>query len=473
MTLAALSWLKSWLLSWAAPKPWQTNAALLGLGAGLIGFSVQFLREAHSFSIGFSGVSSWMALLYLAAVAIVLAFPANTDRYTFPIVLAVALACRLLVLFPAPFLSTDVYRYVWDGIVQHAHISPYRYVPADPELSFLRAPHQAIYDHINRRDYARTIYPPAAQALFFLVSWISPTVTAMKAAMVLFECITVAALLRLLRAMGTPRERTIVYAWCPLAIWEFAGNGHLDAVAIAFIVLALLFRYRRNPVLTGVFLALAILTKLYPVVLLLALYQRGRDEGKLPGWTMPVTVVAMMAGFYAIYLSAGKLVFGFAGGYVKEEGMDSGARFFLLELAQRVPGLQSLPNAAFIAFAAGVFLALTLWAWRTGCRRGGALAEFLAPTFAFAIALMLLFSPHYPWYIAWLIPFLVLMPSLPMFTYLCGFFYLCTTALAVGYGPKQFLLNEYLYGWTALAGIISLALHFLKRRIAFHRMRPA
>jgi hypothetical protein len=451
-----------WAGRWCAPKPWQTNAALLGLGAGLVGFSVQFLHEAHHYSIGFSGVSSAMAVLYLAAVAILLAFPANTSRYTFPIVLAVALACRLVVLFPAPFLSTDVYRYVWDGIVQHAHISPYRYVPADPALSFLRAPHQGIYDHINRRDYARTIYPPAAQVLFFLVSWISPTVTAMKAAMVVFECITIAALLRLFGPLGIPRERILVYAWCPLTIWEFAGNGHLDAAAMALIVLALLFRYRRNPVLTGVFLALAILTKLYPAVLLPALYQRGKDDGKLPGWTMPATVAAMMAAFYGIYLSAGKLVFGFAGGYVKEEGMDSGTRFFLLELAQRIPGLHSLPNAAFLAFAAAVFLGLTVWAWRTGCRQGSPPAAFLAPAFAFAIALMLLFSPHYPWYIAWLIPFLVLLPNLPIFTYVCGFFYLCTTAMAVGYGPQQFLLNEYLYGFTALAGIIAIAIRMFQ-----------
>jgi alpha-1,6-mannosyltransferase len=69
---------------------------------------------------------------------------------------------------------------------------------------------------------------------------------------------------------------------------------------------------------------------------------------------------------------------------------------------------------------------------------------------------MLLFSPHYPWYVAWLVPFLVLLPNLTVMTYVCGLFYLCTTALAVGYGPKQYQLNEILYGSVTIAFIIEV-----------------
>ena len=34
-----------------------------------------------------------------------------------------------------PFLSSDIYRYVWDGRVQAAGINPYAYVPADAALA--------------------------------------------------------------------------------------------------------------------------------------------------------------------------------------------------------------------------------------------------------------------------------------------------------------------------------------------------
>ena len=73
------------------------------------------------------------------------------------IVLAVAVAMRAIALAAPNVLSTDIYRYVWDGRVQLAGINPYRYIPAAPELAFLRD--NVVYPYINRADYARTIYP--------------------------------------------------------------------------------------------------------------------------------------------------------------------------------------------------------------------------------------------------------------------------------------------------------------------------
>ena len=140
---------------WSVARPWQTNAALILLGTGLFLLSRQLVTEYHHFTLGFSGVSGWSAILYIAATLIILTQP--VDRLTFPIILAVAVACRITPLFAEPYLSTDIYRYVWDGIVQHAHISPYRYIPADPALAFLHTQHQNIFDHINRRDTAHTI----------------------------------------------------------------------------------------------------------------------------------------------------------------------------------------------------------------------------------------------------------------------------------------------------------------------------
>ncbi len=439
---------------WYEARPWQTNAALLLIGFGLICFTRQLIVEydpEHHYQIGFSGVSSAQAALYLAAVLLLWLKPANVNRYTFPIILSVAILCRLVAIFPDPSLSTDAYRYVWDGVVQHAHINPYRYVPADKALTFLQAPNQDIYDNINRREYARTIYPPVAQVLFYFITWISPSITFMKTAMVLFEGMTMAGLLMLLRHLNIRREWTLVYAWMPMLIWEFAGSGHLDAMVIAFMVFAMLFRYRREPLWAGVFLGLAVLTKFYPLVLFPALYQRG-------DWKMPAVMAAMAAFFYSLYLSVGTMVFGFLGGYAKEEGMETGTRYFLLDFAQHLPGLQGISNGAYLVFAGLVFAGLMLWAWRSACRPDSARDAFLQPAFGLALALMLLFSPHYPWYVAWLVPFLVLTPSLTATTYVCGLFYLCTTALAVGYGPKQYELNEILYGSLAIALIMEVTL---------------
>ena len=71
---------------------------------------------------------------------------------------------RLSVLWVTPgFLSDDIYRYVWDGLVQQAGINPYHYPPEAPELGFLRD--ETIFPMINRKS-ALTIYPPAAQLFF-------------------------------------------------------------------------------------------------------------------------------------------------------------------------------------------------------------------------------------------------------------------------------------------------------------------
>ena len=453
-----------------AARPWQTNAALLLLGSLLFLLSRHLLSEYDTYTIGFSGTSGWSVVVYLAAAFLVLTQP--VDRWTFPIILGVSIICRLATLFADPVLSSDVYRYVWDGVVQHAGLNPYRYVPGNPALSFLREPNLDVFNSINRRDYARTIYPPFAQVLFFVSTFISPTLLMMKTTMVLFEGLTMWALLQICHHLGIRREQTLLYAWCPLLIWEIAGSGHLDSAVFALTTLALLFRLRRQAFLTGLFLGLAVLTKFYPLVLFPALYMFrapdpkterpvscGRRVFERLDWTMPGTMLALAVVLYAAYSSVGKLVFGFLGGYVEEEGMSTGTRYFLLEQARHIPGLRGLTPAAYVVFAAVVLLVLSLWGLRVSwTARLDNEAAFLWPTFALAAALMLLFSPHYSWYVAWLIPFFALLPNLPIAAYILGLFYLCTTALAVGSGPKQFLLNQILYGSVLIACVLDLAL---------------
>ena len=84
-------------------------------------------------------------------------------------------------------------------------------------------------ESVNRKEYAPTIYPPMAQAVFFLVSRMSESVTMMKAAMLAFEALAIFALIELLKAArGFPTVLVSLYALHPLAIWEIAGSGHVE-----------------------------------------------------------------------------------------------------------------------------------------------------------------------------------------------------------------------------------------------------
>jgi len=440
--------------------PWVTNGALALLGLSLAGFCRQGVSEIHHFVIGFGLVAMYQALLYLVAVWVVLNRPVN--RWTLAIILTSAVVCRLICLFSPPFLSTDIFRYIWDGWVQAAHINPYRYIPADTHLAFLRD--LEIYPNINRRDYAHTVYPPGSQMLFLLITRVGGSVRWMKAGMVGLEMLTLWVLVKLLTAVGLRREQVLIYAWHPLLLWEVASSGHVDAAALPLLALALLFYVRHKPAATGVALAAATLVKLYPIVLFPALYRRSdwrRGDWKLPAW-----LAAIVAGGYACYASVGPHVLGFLPEYAKEEGLESGSRYFLLTLARHALHWDGLPTAVFYGFAALLLLGLASVAFFKG--EGSALAA-IGYSFAIATALMLLFSPHYPWYYLWLLPFLCIIPNVPMLYFMTACFYLYTTQLA-NPGPAMYYMFQWLYATTALLALWCTGIRLLQARLA--RERP-
>jgi alpha-1,6-mannosyltransferase len=426
-------------------QPWLTNAVLGLLGLSLLALCRQGVLEINHFVIGFGWVAMDQALLYLVAVWVVLNWPVN--RWTLAIIVACAVACRLVCLFSPPFLSSDVFRYVWDGKVQAAGINPFRYIPADPHLAFLRD--LDIYPHINRRTYAHTIYPPGAQMLFLLFTRIGASVLWMKAGIVLLEVVTIWILVKLLLVVGLPREQVLIYAWHPLVFWEVASSGHVDGAALPFIVLALLFAFRQKPLATGISLAAATLIKLYPIVLLPALWRRRNFRD----WRMPAILAFLVAAGYACYASVGRNVLGFLPEYAKEEGMESGSRYFLLTLARNGLHWEGLPTTAFYAFAALLLAGIAFWAW---AGNEGSPWTAVRGCFVIAAALMLLFSPHYPWYYLWLLPFVSMIPYTPMLYFTTACFFLYTTALA-NPGPPMYYMFEWLYGTTALLALWSKA----------------
>ena len=310
---------------------------------------------------------------------------------------------RLAIIFSPPYLSDDIYRYIWDGRVQASGINPYRYVPADPALSNLRD--QKIYPNINRRDYAHTIYPPVAEVFFLLITRVSESVTWMKAAMVGCEVIAAWAIIQLLASFGVARQRVLIYAWHPLVVWEFAGSGHLDALMLAFIALALLARRKRANSLTGVLLACATCVKLFPAVLFPALYRRW-------SWKMPLAFAATALVVYLPYLSVGPLgVLGFLPGYASERGMVNGEQFFLLSAARQLFHA-AVPASVYVVFAVAVLGALSLW---LPAKQRNNDAGYLQNGLLMASVFMVLLSPHFTWYFAWLVPFLCFVPAIPVF----------------------------------------------------------
>jgi hypothetical protein len=362
-------------------------------------------------------------------------------------ILAFGLLFRVILLPTPVYLSSDLYRYFWDGRVQLAGINPYRYPPAAPELAALRD--DDLHPSINR-PWARTIYPPGAQWVFALAAAAGmQTVLAWRCLLLAVEAITVALLLVLLRRFRLAETAALVYVWSPLVVFEGVQAGHLDLVMIPFVLLALLWRQAGAPARAGVALGLAVLLKLYPAILALAWsakpapgpvgpgsYRSGEAAGPAPSaaesatarrdgnprkrwrgmarwwrsrdWRFAAAVGGTVALGYAPYVWViGSGALGFLPEYFgPAEDHNIGLRALL---TWGIGWTSDVARGTMMAVLFLVLLGTLGWLGRAGQ------APAFERTGAAAIGAYLLLVPTamHPWYVVWMVPFLCLVPSLP------------------------------------------------------------
>ncbi|WFU39032.1 glycosyltransferase 87 family protein [Bradyrhizobium sp. CB82] len=370
---------------------------LVGAGLVLVGLTLvtPFAFEAY-------GDNAFIALAIagglLTIVATRLAESAPTHRALW-LIFGLGIALRAYVLLFDPLLSSDIYRYIWDGKVQAADINPYRYFPADKALAFLRD--GAIFPHINRADTAVTIYPPVAQFFFFVVTRIGENVTVMRLALLGCEALTVTLIILLLRRMNRPVTRVIAYLWHPLPLWEIANSGHVDALMVALMLLGLWIALTGQALRGAAAIALSVLVKPLAVPVLAGIWRPWDVK-------MPLAVVATIALCYLPYLSVGWGVLGFlTKGYLNEEGVSAGNDLWLLSLWRLVFGEHHGDVVAYVVLAV---LVLLFKGFSVARSPQDSIASTLADINMLLLLALLLLSPNYPWY------FLVITP----FTALCG-----------------------------------------------------
>jgi hypothetical protein len=318
------------------------------------------------------------------------------------LILGVAIGLRAYVLLFDPLLSSDIYRYVWDGKVQATGINPYRYVPADPALASLRD--GTIFPHINRATTAVTIYPPVAQFFFLIVTRIGENVTVMRLALVGCEAVTVAIIALFLRRMNQPVTRVVAYLWHPLPLWEIASSGHVDALMLALLLLGLWIALSGHALRGAALIAFSVLVKPYVAPVLAGIWRPWDLK-------MPLVVIAIITLCYLPYLSVGWGVLGFlTQGYLREEGISAGNDLWPLALWRLVFGEHHGDVVFYVAMAALVLLFAGLAVARSGDRP---IASRLADINRLLLLTLLLLSPNYPWYFLAVTPFVALCGSLP------------------------------------------------------------
>lgn len=311
------------------------------------------------------------------------------------LILFAAIVFRVTVFPLYPAFSDDLYRYRWEGKMQLKSFNPYTTEPDDPRLAPLR---DAIYPRISGKEF-RGIYGPVIElgecGLYWLTSAITPDPAVQlfwfKAMAALADVGIIGAVWLLLGGRGQPDSRVLIYAWCPLPIFEFWATGHNDAVVLFFVVLAVAMAARKRDSLATVVLSFAVAAKYWPA-LLLPCFTGFR-------WRRILAAIAILFGICAVlslpYWSdvSGNVRFttGFLGGWRNNDSLHG-------VIAWLTPN----PYAAKYATMASTgiaALAIAALEWSLEAR-----------VLAIVVVILALSANVHPWYVTWIVPLLALYP---------------------------------------------------------------
>ena len=219
------------------------------------------------------------------------AWAAHRTAWPVQWVLGAAVAMRLVAFPMEPTLSDDGYRYLWDGGLALAGVSPYAHAPDAPELDPVRAePRMALWgDRLNSPRY-HTVYPPISQAVFAAAAT-APGAQApwyvLKGLLVLAELVGVVALSRVLAA-----SHLAWYALSPVAAIEIAGQGHTEGLLVGALGVLWWSVSRRRRGGLGLAVVVAGWAKLYPFALGALVLRRLR-----PAWWLVLALLAIAVGW--------------------------------------------------------------------------------------------------------------------------------------------------------------------------------
>ncbi len=399
-------------------------------------------------NFGDRGGPYFMASLTLAGISYLLAIREffATPRFSRRVVvigLVLAAGWHIEFLRVPSGADDDIHRYVWDGRLQRLGYNPYLVVPSDPAVKGLHTPETR---NLNNPDLPSP-YPAGTQLFFRAVTAIHESTFAMKVAFVVCDLVIVFVLLDVLRCNRQGAHLVLAYAWNPLLAIEVAGSGHIEIVGALLLVVSAAALVRRWRTTAAVGLGLAIAVKLLPVVLLPLYWKRVRIRDA----ALAAAVVGLL---YVPFLNHGRIPIGSLGTYVQSFRFNG-------------PVFAALDQVAPPQLLAGlvVLVGLVTATWLRS-----AAPEWSPDLFAWPMAASLLCAPVvFPWYLLWLLPFLMSASTLLIIIWTVSIistyvqWHLRALGRPWGSLPGWVMLLE--YGCVAIAGAI-LALRRITRSAA-------
>ena len=186
----------------------------------------------------------------------------------------IGLLFRIIFLLAIPFLSQDVYRFIWDGQLCLQGINPYTISPDTiMQEGTIAFPNQTYLvekmGELSASNFSN--YPPFKQLLFTISAFLSggsvlSNVVFLRLFIILADIGFYCGAIRLLKHFNLKSSLVYLYFLNPLVILELSGNLHFEGIMVCFFVWGLYALTQKKIVQSGLAYGVSILTKLIPLL---------------------------------------------------------------------------------------------------------------------------------------------------------------------------------------------------------------
>jgi alpha-1,6-mannosyltransferase len=179
--------------------------------------------------------------------------------------------------------SDDVYRYIWDGKLQSNGINPYMFAPDSHAFDNLRS---SLFPASVNHPGLRTLYFPFSEWIFFSAYQISSeSIWGLKLLLLISEIVSLYGILLLLKRLKQPLKYSLLYAFCPLPVFQFAVDCHLDGFGLPLLIFGILLYLNGKVGLSSLLFGLSISVKPITAVLVPIIFINE------PGWKNRIKVL--------------------------------------------------------------------------------------------------------------------------------------------------------------------------------------